>query len=254
MLSNALWKRVLAYVVSTGMIIGQVPYVGAAPSVFGTVRGAGPAWVGADSSEWSQVSSTRPLLAGDSLKTGDKGFVLAELGHQGTVGMYSGAEVRTSGTSDAAVIDVTKGKVAFHVGDNSALQLASAGAAVKGSGKADGYIDGGHSLTVERGVMQVAMSGGEHTVKAGQRFHFDTQTVEPVKVAGAYGEPQQVEEIPSAPPPPPAEQQETTTSTGKRNLVAAWVVGGLALAGIITAVAVTASDGGGSDSSDYDAD
>lgn len=244
---NALWKRVLAYTVSTGMIIVQVPSIGAAPSVFGTVKGAGPAWVAAGSSEWSQVSSTRPLLAGDSLKTGDKGFVLAELGSQGTVGLYSGAEVRTSGTSDAAVIDVAKGKVAFHVGENSPMRFESAGAAVKGTGKADGYIDGGQSLTVERGAMQVAMGGSEHTVKAGERFHFDSQTVEPVKVAGAYGEPQQPEEMPAAPPPPPAEPAPEAKSN--KGLIAAWVVGGLALAGVITAVAVTASDGGGNDGS-----
>lgn len=238
--NNALWKRVMASVVSTGLVILQVPAVGAAPSVFGTVKGAGPAWVAADSADWSQVSSTRPLLAGDSLKTGDKGFVLAELGSQGTVGLYSGAEVRTSGTSDAAVIDVAKGKVAFHVGDNSPLRLASAGAAVTGSGTADGYIDGGQSLTVERGTMQVAMAGKEHTVTAGQRFQFESQQVEPVKVAGAYGEPERAEEIPSAPPPPPP--AESTTETRSKTHIAAWVIGGLALAGVITAVAVTAAD------------
>jgi len=238
--NNALWKRVMASAVSMGLVILQVPSVGAAPSVFGTVKGAGPAWVAADSAQWLQVSSTRPLLGGDSLKTDDKGFMLADLGSQGTVGLYSGAEVRTSGTSDAAVIDITKGKVAFHVGDKSPMQFASAGAAVTGRGTADGYIDGGSSLTVERGTMQVAMAGTEHTVTAGQRFHFDSQKVEPVKVAGAYGEPERAEEIPSAPPPPPAAPAAETS--GKKTMIAAWVIGGLALAGVITAVAITASD------------
>lgn len=250
MKKSTLWKRVLTCVVSAGMVVAQVPSVGAAASVFGTVKGAGPAWVGADSAEWSQVSSTRPLLAGDSIKTGDKGFVLAELGSQGTVGLYAGAEVSTSGTADAAVIGVAKGKVAFHVGEGSPLRFESAGAAVKGTGKADGYIDGGQSLTVERGVMQVAMAGNERTVKAGERFHFASQDVE--KLGGAAGEPEQAEQLAAASDAPPTEQPGEADGTKKPLPVwLPWAAGGLALAGVITAVAITASDGGGHNGSPH---
>lgn len=235
---NALWKRTLASVVSTGMVLVQVPAVGASQSVFGTLKTSGSAWVSADSAEWSQVAATRPLLAGDRVKTDDKGFAVAEMGPQGTIGLAPGAEVRTSGTASAAIVGVEKGKVAFHLNDKSPMQLAAAGATVQGRGAADGYVEvgsNGSTLTVERGTMQVATATGQRTVKAGQSLD--------LQVAGAYGEPEQPEEVPAAPPAP---AEETTTEEESNNkYLAAWILGGTALAAIVGVVIAEAVSGDG---------
>lgn len=234
---NALWKRTLASVVSTGMVLVQVPAVGASQSVFGTLKTSGSAWVSADSAEWSQVAATRPLLAGDSVKTDDKGFAVAEMGPQGTIGLAPGAQVRTSGTASAAVVGVEKGKVAFHLNDKSPMQLAAAGVTVQGRGAADGYVEvgsNGSTLTVERGTMQVATATGQRTVKAGQSLN--------LQVAGAYGEPEQPEEVPAAPPAPaeaPAEEE------SNNKYLAAWILGGTALAAIVGVVIAEAVSGDG---------
>ncbi|HYB98206.1 MAG TPA: hypothetical protein VEC57_03635 [Candidatus Limnocylindrales bacterium] len=236
---NALWKRTLASVLSASLVAAQVPTAGASASVYGTVKVAGPAWVAADSQEWSKVSSTRPLLAGDRIKTGDQGYVLADLGSQGTIGMYSGAEVRTTGTADAAVVGVEKGKVAFHVNEASPLQVAAGNAQVKATGAADGYVDtiqGRPTLTVESGTFQVAMASGKQIqVKAGERVWLD----EPVKVAGAYGEPERPEELPAPPPPPAAEP---VVEEEKKGMVAVWIIGGVALAAVAAVVLATTLD------------
>ncbi|HYC55681.1 MAG TPA: hypothetical protein VEL28_12180 [Candidatus Binatia bacterium] len=238
----ALWKRALASVLSVSLVATQVPVAGAAASVYGTVKVAGPAWVAADSQDWSEISSTRPLLAGDRIKTGDKGYVLAELGSQGTLGMYSGAEVRTTGTADAAVVGVEKGKVAFHVNDSSPMQVAAGGASVKANGTADGYVDtiqGRPTLTVESGSFQVSMASGKQIqVKAGERVWLD----EPVKVAGAYGEPERPEELPAPPPPPAAEP---VVEEEKKGMVAVWIIGGVALAAVAAVVLATTLDDDG---------
>jgi len=237
----ALWKRTLASVVSAGLVLAQVPGAGATASVYGTIKVAGPAWVSADSQEWSKVSSTRPLLAGDQLKTGPEGYALAELGAQGTVGMYGDAVVRTTGSADAAIVGVEKGKVAFHVNEASPMQVAAGGASVKATGAAaDGYVEtvqGRPVLTVESGSFQVAMASGKQIeVKAGERVWLD----QPVKVAGAYGEPERPEELPAAPPPPPATP---VVEEEKRGMVAVWIIGGVALAAVAAVVlATTLSD------------
>lgn len=245
MQKKGLWKSTLATVVSAGMVLVQVPGVGASSSVFGTLKTSGAAWVSADSAEWTQVSATRPLLAGDRVKTDDKGFAVAELGPQGTIGLAPGAEVRTTGTAGAAVVGVEKGKVAFHLNDASPMQVAAAGATVKSTGAADGYVEvgaTGTTLTVERGAMQVAMASGERTVKAGQ-------SVDLQQLAGAYGEPEQPEEMPAAPPPPAEEVQE---EGGNKKMLAAWILGGTALAAIAAVVIAESVGGDGNGSPNQD--
>lgn len=229
---TALLKRGLVTALSTGMVILQVPAVGATGSVFGTMKGSGAAWVAADSTEWAEVSSTRPLLAGDRIKTGESGYVLADLGSHGVIGLSPEAEVSATGTADAAVFEVQKGKVAFHLNDNSSVRVAAAGASVKAAGDSDGYIEmgsGAPTLTVERGAMQVAMAAGQRTVTAGQSVKLDA-----TEIAGAYGEPQQPEEVP-APPPAPAPVQE---EENKKRSLAPWILGATAIAAVAVGVGV----------------
>jgi hypothetical protein len=72
-------KRVSVSVLSLGLVVMTVPPVGATGSVFGTVQVSGPAWVASGSADWSRLSSTRPLVSGDRLKTGSDGYLLADL-------------------------------------------------------------------------------------------------------------------------------------------------------------------------------
>ncbi|MFT4572691.1 MAG: hypothetical protein ACI91F_003596, partial [Candidatus Binatia bacterium] len=81
-------KRCIASTLSLGLILATVPMVGATQPVRGTLKVAGQAWVSADSSQWSELASTRPFLAGDRLRTGDTGHLLADMGSDGTIGLF----------------------------------------------------------------------------------------------------------------------------------------------------------------------
>ncbi len=206
-------KRPLAYLLSLLMIIATVPPVGAMDSVYGTVKAAGPVWVAGAASEaggdagWTELSTTRPLLSGDRLRTGEKGYALAELGDQGVVGLYGNARVVTDRSGDAAFIDVAEGKVAFHIGEGSAMILGAQGARIGAEQAADGYIEvsseGEATVTAEQGKLLVTMAGSRRELAAGHRLSIASGQIEPLRLAGAYGEAEESDETPVAPPPPP---------------------------------------------------
>ena len=131
MSNPTLVTRISAFVLSLGLVLATVPPVGAAGSVFGTIQVSGPAWVASGEADWSRLSSTRPLVSGDRLKTGSDGYLLADLGDAGVVGLYGDAEVTTTDAGPGPVIDVHKGKVAFHLSPESNLELQAKGAGIK---------------------------------------------------------------------------------------------------------------------------
>ena len=183
-------KRLGASVLSLAIVLTTVPPVGAAESVVGTIQVSGPAWVASPNADWSRLSSTRPLVAGDRLKTGSDGYLLADLGDAGVVGLYGDAEVATKDQGAGPVVDVHKGKVAFHIAPNSRMKLNAQGAAIASNDRAaDGYVEydasGVPVVVVEDGSLNVQLAAGDtKTLARGERLALGAaQGGEPVQVA-----------------------------------------------------------------------
>lgn len=167
--------RIGASVLSLGLVLATVPPVGAAGSVFGTIQVSGPAWVASGTADWSRLSSTRPLVSGDRLKTGSDGYLLADLGDAGVVGLYGDAEVTTTDAGPGPVINVHKGKVAFHLSPESNLKLQAKGAGIATKrAAADGYVEydkhGVPTVVVEEGSLLVQVAGVDKHLSRGDRL------------------------------------------------------------------------------------
>jgi len=189
MASTTFMRRASAYALTLALVFSTVPPVGAAESVFGTIQVSGPAWVASSSADWSRLSSTRPLVAGDRLKTGSDGYLLADLGDAGVVGLYGDAEVNTVQDGSAPVIDVLKGKVAFHLSPDSKLKLQADGAGIGvQTAAADGYVeygsDGVPVVVVEEGSLMVQVAGVDRELSRGERLALKADaSAEPVQLA-----------------------------------------------------------------------
>ena len=184
--------RIGASILSLGLVLSTVPPVGAAGSVFGTIQVSGPAWVATGAADWSRLSSTRPLVSGDRLKTGSDGYLLADLGDSGVVGLYGDAEVTTTDAGPGPVIDVHKGKVAFHLSPDSNLSLQANGAGIATKqAAADGYVEydkhGVPHVVVEEGSLNVQIAGVDKTLTRGDRLPIEGSAVategEPMQLA-----------------------------------------------------------------------
>lgn len=186
------FKRICAFLLSVALVSITIPPIGSADSVFGTVQVSGPAWVSSNSTDWSELTATRPLVAGDHLKTGPDGYLLADLGEAGVIGLYGNAEIRANDSGRGPIIDVLKGKVAFHLSPESKLQLKAKEAGIGSkSAPADGYVEfdenGVPILVVEEGSLQVQLAGMERELSRGERMVLAADA-EPVKVAQADDE------------------------------------------------------------------
>ncbi len=62
-------KRLSATVLAIALTFANVPPVAAIEPVVGTVQVSGPAFAATASSDWTRISATRPLVAGECLKT-----------------------------------------------------------------------------------------------------------------------------------------------------------------------------------------
>ena len=188
-------KRLLVCALGLGLVVALAPMSVTAGSVFGTVQVNGPVWSSTGAADWSEVSATRPLVAGDKYRTGDEGYLLADLGEQGVVGMYGNTEITAGAAGAGALIDVLKGKVAFHLAPESALQLKAANAAINvdsaGLDKAaDGYVEvnkaGSAVLAVEEGTINVRVAGVDRTLTQGQQIQLSGD--KPMRLAGSDSE------------------------------------------------------------------
>jgi len=182
-------KRFSAFTLALAVVLTTVPPVGAVAGIFGTVQATGQAWVASDASDWSVLSRTRPLVAGDRFKTGSDGYLLADLGNQGVVGLYGGAEITANDLGSGPIIDVLKGKVAFHLAPTSAMTLKAERAGITADKAAvDGYVEidneGQAAVVVEKGSLTVQIAGLSHEVERGERLELSADA-EPVRLAGA---------------------------------------------------------------------
>lgn len=230
MASTTLMRRASAYALTFALVFSTVPPVGAAESVFGTIQVSGPAWVASTSADWSRLSSTRPLVAGDRLKTGSDGYLLADLGDSGVVGLYGDAEVNTVDHGAGPIIDVLKGKVAFHLSPDSKLKLQADGAGIGGqTAAADGYVEYGSDgipvVVVEEGSLMVQVAGVDRELSRGQRMVLTSDgTAEPIQMAASNGETDDTKKAGAA-----------ATTTGKSGTYAGLSVAGWTAVGIVAA-------------------
>jgi hypothetical protein len=171
-----LFGRAVTPVLALGLGFAAVSQVAAAEPVVGTIQVSGAAWVASASASWSRLSSTRPLVAGDRLRTGSDGYLLADLGDAGVVGLYGDAEVTTTTAGSSPVVEVEKGKVAFHLSPNSKMKLNARGTAIaSGAMASDGYVEydamGTPVVVVEDGALRIQTAAGEvKTLSRGERL------------------------------------------------------------------------------------
>lgn len=179
-------RRVIAVCVSVAL--ATLPVLSSAKGVFGTLRANGPAWVASERGEWWPVEATRPFVLGDRLRTGTDGYLLAELGDGGAIGLFGDAEVRT-GASDP-IIDVVGGKVAFHLPASSPVRLTALDAGIASDAMPTaGYVEYGANgvpvVVTEQGRVSVDLGGTRRTIRAGERLvlkagEYPEEAIEPV--------------------------------------------------------------------------
>lgn len=252
-------QRIAALAISFSLALVTVPSMGVAGSVFGTIQVSGPAWVASDSADWSRLSTTRPLVAGDRLKTGSDGYLLADLGDSGVVGLYGDAEVTATDVSgNAPTIDVHRGKVAFHLSPDSNLKLQADGAGIASDRTAaDGYVeygtDGIPVVVVEEGALMVEVAGVDRKLSRGERMPLaaaqqyqqlaQAQTQEPIRLADAHGaESEEDDDMAGGAVAPTAT---TVAGIGAAGWTAIGVVGAAVVGGVVAAT--QSSSGGGGD-------
>ncbi len=168
----------IAPVAAFALVLAAVVPAAAVNPIFGTVQVNGPVFL-ADQGAWNAVELTRPMVAGDHLKTGVEGYLLADLGSEGIVGMYSNTEISAAGTDEGPTIEVRSGKLAFHLAAFSGLRITAADAEIlptKNANEqaADGYVEindhGDAVVVVEEGELAVRIAGLDRTLQKGERL------------------------------------------------------------------------------------
>lgn len=244
--------RFCAASLSLALVVSNVPFAGAAGSMYGTIQASGTAWVAATStSDWSRLSSTRPLVAGDRLRTGTDGYVLADLGEAGVVGLYGDAEVSATDAGHRPMIDVHKGKVAFHFSPKSKLTVRANGAGIASDAMpADGYVeygkDGVPVVVVEDGALMVQVAGMDRKLESGEQLALKGNSQpEPVRTAANGDESKKAAA---------AAMSKGGPNTYAGVSPAGWtaIAGVAALTGSAIAVGVSSGSGNGNDSNGSD--
>jgi hypothetical protein len=235
------------------LIVSNVSFAGASGGVYGTIQASGMAWVASDSKDWSRLSSTRPLTSGDRLRTGSDGYLLADLGEAGVVGLYGDAEITANDSGNRPTIGVQKGKVAFHFTPKSTLMLQAQGAGIASDAtSADGYVeygkDGVPVVVVEDGSLMVQLAGTDRKLTSGEKLALTSGSQpEPIQLAANDSE---------------SKKAAAATASGKAGKTtyggisaAGWtaIAGVVALTGGAVAVGVNSdSSGNGSDDNGSD--
>jgi hypothetical protein len=160
------------------LLATTIPASRAADRVAGSIRVSGPAFVARDGADWVPVTGPRPLVAGDRLKTGRDGYLVADMGQSGLIGLFGDSEAVTTDRDSTTVVDVLKGKVAFHFEPNAPLVIRVQDSELtSGTQTADGYVEhdaGGTPVVVmEGGSLSVRTADGTvKTVAKGERLEF----------------------------------------------------------------------------------
>ena len=210
MAESALGKRFAAFLSALALGLATTPPVSALEPVVGTIQVSGAAWVASANADWARLSSTRPLVAGDRLRTGSDGYLLADLGDAGVVGLYGDAEVATTTAEAGPVVEVQKGKVAFHLSPNSSMKLNAKGTGIRsGTTAADGYVEydatGAPVVVVEDGALRVETASGDiKTLSRGDRLAIAAAPAAEVQLAQSQDDSRRggavaAEEVPAPP-------------------------------------------------------
>lgn len=238
-------ERIVAYILSVAVVLTTVPPVGAVEKALGTIQVNGPAYVATGSAAWTQILGPRPLFPGDRLKTGKDGYLVADLGAIGVVGLFGDSEVATAESADLFLVDVQRGKAAFHLEPGSRMRVTAQGASiVPGTNAADGYVEydatGTPVIVMEGGVLDVKFADGtSKSVTRGERLALTTTAQpEPVPVAAAEDDERRAAGAASAPPEKVKKKYAGLTPLG-------WTAVGLAAAAVAGGAAALASGGGG---------
>jgi len=169
-------RRAAVSLLTLTMTFATVPPVAASEPVIGTIQVSGPASAATAKSDWARIAGARPLVAGDRLKTDTGGHMVADLGKLGVVGLYGNSEISVERQGNDVVVDVQRGKVAFHLEPSSRLKMTSHGAVIAAGGlAADGYVEfdaaGAPVVVVESETLGVVLSGGvAKTLSRGERL------------------------------------------------------------------------------------
>ena len=146
----------------------------AGSNILGTLKATGPVWVGSDDLNWSPLERTRPLVAGDRLRTDSGGSLLADLGRSGTFALVPDTQVAVSVESDVARVHLKKGLVAFTAPDEDGLIVSSGDmrVAVLVPATRGVVVSDGSSvlLRVDAGAVSVVVPDGVSEVSAGKEL------------------------------------------------------------------------------------
>lgn len=241
-------ERIAACGLSVCMVLATVPPVGAAEKALGTIQVNGPAYAASGKADWAQIMGPRPLFAGDRLKTGRDGYLVADLGAIGVVGLFGDTEVVTSESGDLFVVDVQKGKAAFHFEPGSRMRFTTKGASiVSGTTAADGYVEfdttGTPVVVMEGGALDVKFAdGATKTVSRGERLAL-SGTAQAQVAPGATAEDERRAAGSASPPAKVKKKYAGLTPLG-------WTAVGVAAAAVAGGAAALAGGGGGGGGSD----
>jgi hypothetical protein len=167
---------------SLAVSLALVPPVAAADRVAGSIRVSGPAFAARPGGDWATITAPRPLVAGDLLKTGKDGYLVADMGANGLIGLFGDSEVSTSETADGLIVEVVHGKVAFHLEPKATIGIRIANATIhSGEETADGYVEldsvSPPAVVMEGGTLDVRLpDGGTKTIATGERLELGTTT------------------------------------------------------------------------------
>lgn len=225
-----LGRRAAACVLAVTISFSTVPPVAARDPVLGSVIVSGNASAATPTTEWVKITSTRPLVSGDRLKTESGAGLVADFSKLGIVGLYENSEISVVEQGDEIIVEARRGKIAFYLAPQSPLKL-SAGSAIVASGanKAEGYVEfnaqGVPALVVESENANVVVAAGETKVYArGDRVVLtDTRT--------------QVAETATSPDERKAGAMEPASAKSKK-IAGLSPLGWTAIAGVIAAVGI----------------
>jgi len=237
------YERLGACVLSIAVVVATVPPVSAADKVLGTIQVNGPAYAASANADWAPITAPRPLVAGDRLKTGRDGYLVADLGGIGVIGLFGDAEVSVADSSAGLVIDVQKGKAAFHMESGSRMRVTVKGASILPTAtSADGYVEydstGTPIVVMEGGALDVKFADGTtKTVSRGERLALTGKAQpEPAPVASADDERKATGS--ASPPEKVKKKYAGLTPLG-------WTAVGVAAAAVAGGAAALAGGGGG---------
>jgi hypothetical protein len=160
-----LGRRAAACVLAITITFTTVPPVAARDAILGTIVVSGTAFSSTPTTEWVQITATRPVVNGDRLKTEKDATLVVDFHQLGIVGLYENSEMWVTEAGTGVAVEARRGKVAFFLAPESPLKV-NAGAATIAAGerKAEGFVEFNHhgppELVIESDDMNVVIAGG----------------------------------------------------------------------------------------------